>query len=71
MDKTFLVFAPQTARNLTILTEHVAVMLVGWDLTVVLVIVKLFKYFNIQNEHVTQNGSSVLYFEKYCFSYNM
>ena len=44
MGKTVLVLVPQTAGNVTILTEHVAVMLVGWDLTVVLVFVKLFKY---------------------------
>ena len=44
MGKTVFVFAPQTVRHVNLLTEHVAVMLVGWDLPVVLVFVKLFKY---------------------------
>ena len=41
MGKTVLVFAPRTARHVKLLTEDVAVMLVGWDLTVVLVFSKL------------------------------
>ena len=43
MDKTVLEFAPQNARHVNPLTEHVVALLVGWDLTVVLVFVKLFK----------------------------
>ena len=43
MDKTVLEFAPQSARHVNPLTEHVVALLVGWDLTVVLVFVKLFK----------------------------
>ena len=37
MGKTVLVFASQTAGHVNLLTAHVDVMLVGWDLTVVLV----------------------------------
>ena len=43
MDKTVLEFAPQSARHVNPLTEHVVALLVGWDLTVVLVFVKLVK----------------------------
>ena len=43
MDKTALEFAPQNARHVNLPTAHVAVMLVGWDLTVVLVFLKLVK----------------------------
>ena len=38
MDKTAHVFAPQTARHVNLPTAHVVVMLVGWGLTVVLVL---------------------------------
>ena len=37
MDKTVLAFAPQLAKDANLLTAHVLVMLVGWDLTVELV----------------------------------
>ena len=47
MGKTVLVFAPQTARLVNLVTAHVLVMLVGWALAVSLVFVKLFKYINI------------------------
>lgn len=40
MDTTALEFAPQTARIVNLLTAHVVVILVGWELTVVLVFVK-------------------------------
>ena len=45
MGKTVLVLAPQTARIVNLLTVHVAVLLVGWDLTAVLVFVKLVNIF--------------------------
>ena len=38
MDKTAHVFAPQIARHVNLPTAHVVVMLVGWGLTVVLVL---------------------------------
>ena len=38
MEKTVLVFAPQLARHANLLTAHALVMLVGWGLTVELVI---------------------------------
>ena len=38
MDKTVLVFAPQTARHVNLQTAHVVVMLVGWGKIVVLVL---------------------------------
>ena len=41
MEKIVLEFAPQGARHVNPLTEHVVVMLVGWDLTAVLVFLKL------------------------------
>lgn len=44
MDKSVLVFAPQTAKNTNLLTAHVVVMLVGWVLAVVLVFVKTSQY---------------------------
>ena len=37
MGKTVLVFAFQTAGHVNLLMAHVVVMLVGWNLTVVLV----------------------------------
>ena len=45
--KTALEFAPQNARHVNPLTEHVVVMLVGWDLIVVLVFVKTSQYISI------------------------
>ena len=41
MGKTVLVFAPRTARAVDILMARAVVLLVGWDLPVVLVSIKL------------------------------
>ena len=65
MDKTALVFAPQTARFVNLLTAHVAVTLVGWDLTVVLVFPKLFYCLNEHNMvcqfYISKKNISLLY----------
>ena len=45
MGKTVQVYAPQTARIVNLQTVHVAVIMVGRDLTVVLVISKLVNIF--------------------------
>ena len=63
MDKTALEFVLQTARIVNLLTAHVVVILVGWDLTVVLVFVKEVSTSKMKIKH----GSTVLYFEKYHF----